>query len=596
MLMNDTRLKADGDLAGLGQTVSFTMKADAKAFRMFIDSLYSDKIKAPLRELASNAFDAHTRAGIPEVPFEVTLPTDLDPVFSVRDFGPGMSHADTMTLYTTMFQSDKDDSNAEVGGFGIGSKSPFAYTDTFSVTIFDGTEARDYFAHLQASGIPALTHLETRPCQDRRGMQVSFPVQPQDLWKFRNKWDDLHLGFPVPPTVFGHTPPKARQHDFEGDNWTMRYSQDSGWSGTVNIRQGCVLYPVTHWVNVRSNQHWIIDAPVGTFEVTATREALARTPDTEDMLEQLFEKARIEMEVQLREAVRRAPNIVEAYRMAHRVFTFFEKDDCVWHNIELGDPRKGYVTVPRVTDGKGNARDRLAWSSFGPGFKLLVTRPGQKIPRQASRLAAWRKANKAAWELVDHADLKRFIRTTGIDPKDVVSLATIPDVTPPRRDGRGTGEVKGIYDGKNLMMAEDFPEEWIIWDGNRHRSVLRQCTDTSIYRVVPSSMDRAKRLGGVETSSADIVAPYMPAANQWAENYARTQCLRRYPQAVRDRLDPTPTTGHHSLYSQLTNYYGGYNEAVLAPYPLLNPDADETHLLAYMDWCDANAAALDPTP
>ena len=59
--------------------------------------------------------------------FEVELPTELSPVFRVRDYGRGLSHADRTGIYTKLYASTKRESDQELGGWGLGRFSPFAY-------------------------------------------------------------------------------------------------------------------------------------------------------------------------------------------------------------------------------------------------------------------------------------------------------------------------------------------------------------------------------------------------------------------------------------------------------------------------------------
>lgn len=91
-----------------GERASFQIEANGKAFRTLIDGLYSNKIRAVIRELSSNARDAHIDAGNSEMLFEVTIPTNLNPTFRVRDYGTSLSHDDVMVLYTTIFRSTKE--------------------------------------------------------------------------------------------------------------------------------------------------------------------------------------------------------------------------------------------------------------------------------------------------------------------------------------------------------------------------------------------------------------------------------------------------------------------------------------------------------
>ena len=130
------------ELSGFGEQRSFSILASGKAFRNLMDGLYSRKIEAAVRELCTNAQDSHVAAGWPGRQFLVSLPTDFNLKFSVRDYGVGMPHAQVMDRYSTLFDSTKDQSNNETGMLGLGSKSPFAYTDGFTLRCWDGEQRR----------------------------------------------------------------------------------------------------------------------------------------------------------------------------------------------------------------------------------------------------------------------------------------------------------------------------------------------------------------------------------------------------------------------------------------------------------------------
>ena len=132
----------------------FGIDFNGKAFKVLINSIYADKIQSIVRKIWSNCLDGHTMAGKEHVPFEVKLPTIQDPVFQARDFGIGLSPEDIENVYKTLFRSTKEESDFTVGRYGLGSKTPFAYTDTFQVTsIFDGVKTY-YSAVIASDGIP----------------------------------------------------------------------------------------------------------------------------------------------------------------------------------------------------------------------------------------------------------------------------------------------------------------------------------------------------------------------------------------------------------------------------------------------------------
>ena len=167
-----------------GGTSAFKIAASSKAFQILSNQLYTDKPRAILRELSTNALDAHIAAGKPEVPFEVQLPNTWNSTLIVKDFGTGMSPAQISELYTTYFGSDKTHTNDLVGGLGLGSKSPFSYTDQFTaVSRYEGTKYT-YAAFIGASNTPEITLVSEEPTDEENGFEVHVPVKESDIRLF----------------------------------------------------------------------------------------------------------------------------------------------------------------------------------------------------------------------------------------------------------------------------------------------------------------------------------------------------------------------------------------------------------------------------
>jgi hypothetical protein len=266
---------------GVGETTEFRIKANGKAFKILIDGLYSDKIRAVIRELWSNAYDSHAEADKLDVPFDCQMPTVFNPEFRVRDYGVALSHENVMHLYTTIFESSKEDTNVSVGKLGLGSKSPFAYTDTFTVTSwFDGMK-RLYSAYIGSDHIPRISLMHEEETDEPQGLEIAFPVKSHDCPSFQEAAEIVRHGFDVAPNIIGGKldPIENDLGDVLafGDNWTL-YSK----SGTARARQGCVVYPIdsdaivglteTEEALLLSNLH--IAFPIGQLEITANREGL----------------------------------------------------------------------------------------------------------------------------------------------------------------------------------------------------------------------------------------------------------------------------------------------------------------------------------
>ena len=128
--------------AAVINTASDVMNVDAskqeKLLFMLSDKLYSNKFKSIIRELASNARDSHSDAGVIE-PFVITAPTDDKPELSIEDFGTGLDYETakkTILMFLGSTKDYDDDKTGQlasqsIGGFGIGSKSPRAYTPDY---------------------------------------------------------------------------------------------------------------------------------------------------------------------------------------------------------------------------------------------------------------------------------------------------------------------------------------------------------------------------------------------------------------------------------------------------------------------------------
>lgn len=191
-------------LSNVGTTGEFRIRNSAKAFKILSDGLYSNKIRAVIRELSCNAVDSHVAAGKTDVPFVVHLPTLLEPWFSVQDFGTGLDHDQVTNIYTTYFESTKTDSNDFIGALGLGSKSPFSYTENFTVTAVKNGMKRIYSAFINEMGVPSIAEMTSELTDDPNGVEVKFSVNDKyDYDSFRHEAHQVFKWFKNPPTITG---------------------------------------------------------------------------------------------------------------------------------------------------------------------------------------------------------------------------------------------------------------------------------------------------------------------------------------------------------------------------------------------------------
>ena len=82
MIYIEKSAKVETNVQGLEQ--NFKIAMNSKTFRLLSDTLYSDKIKAIIRELSCNAYDSHVEANNLKETFEVKLPTLIEQEFSIK--------------------------------------------------------------------------------------------------------------------------------------------------------------------------------------------------------------------------------------------------------------------------------------------------------------------------------------------------------------------------------------------------------------------------------------------------------------------------------------------------------------------------------
>lgn len=165
------------------------------------DQIYSDKILAVLREYSANAWDANRMGGKGDRPIKVVIPTSMEPTLSIRDYGPGLSLDDVLTVYTQYGNSTKRNNADAVGMLGIGSKSGFAYSDQFTVTSwFDGKKSI-YVAALDESDGGVINLIHEEDSTEETGIEVSIAVRSSDVLEFHNKAKALFEFFEPRPEI-----------------------------------------------------------------------------------------------------------------------------------------------------------------------------------------------------------------------------------------------------------------------------------------------------------------------------------------------------------------------------------------------------------
>lgn len=148
-------------------------KSSANIVMDMLAKLYYDPYAAVLREYVSNAHDANVEANA-DKPVEVHLPEDSAPYLSIKDHGNGLDYLGIVSVFANFGTSTKRNSNEFIGGFGIGSKSGLAMSDSIHVTSVCNGVLNEFVLERTNDGIVTRFTCENEPTTDDSGTTVTI--------------------------------------------------------------------------------------------------------------------------------------------------------------------------------------------------------------------------------------------------------------------------------------------------------------------------------------------------------------------------------------------------------------------------------------
>jgi len=294
-----------------GQDVqAFGMSDSAEFFTILSDTLYSDKILAVSREIICNGWDSHIVANIEDKPMDITVSMDK---LTIRDYGTGIPHEDIRAIYCVYGDSTKTKSDKETGGFGLGSKAPFAYTDHFTVTNWhDGV--RTVYAisrgSVETGGKPDIRTVVSVPDDKGRGIEVSMPIKNEnDYLRFSRVIKNVVFYGGINATFNGEAIETLDYSLFDNGFVFTEKTSHLNVEGNIFIKYGSVVYPIqkadeyiSEYEEIskifnegefrynRSNKMVIFSAPPNTIAVTPSREGLSQTEQTRDTIARILKR------------------------------------------------------------------------------------------------------------------------------------------------------------------------------------------------------------------------------------------------------------------------------------------------------------------
>lgn len=262
---------------------------------MLSKSFYSNPIGSIVREITSNCFDSHTEAKVDDaVVISKVYDYDEESHFiCFQDKGMGLSPDRIKNVYMSYFKSTKRDSDDQIGGFGLGSKTPLAYSDYFYIiTISEGKKYTYVFS--KGDSLPTLDLLLEEETEEHNGTTIKIPFQDRDLSKFNTELRKQLCYFDN--VYFQKWDVNNHYTIYEGKYF--KYRNKDQYSDEAHICFGKVAYPID-WdeINMLPLEIGVgIKFEISELVVTPNREALRYTDNVKTILRERINQAKEELE------------------------------------------------------------------------------------------------------------------------------------------------------------------------------------------------------------------------------------------------------------------------------------------------------------
>lgn len=302
---DSTQLASSATLGGVNETIDFGISNDPAFFQILSANLYSNQKLAVVRETLCNSWDAHIEAGLQDTAVKVSINAEGDLVF--RDFGTGIPHDKMGEVYGTYGASTKKANPKATGGFGLGCKSPFAYTDSFRVISYNQGTKTVYNitkSSVESGGRPGITKIMDAETKET-GLEVRIRIEENDIPEFLKyiRYITLHGEMKVDLEVSGYYRGATGRLDNLGMSFEpgSYHAESNIWyddymgEHSVFIRYGNVIYPaldtpatrpaldtIRRFMRIVNIRRILVQAAPDTLALTPGREALSSQKMTEN--------------------------------------------------------------------------------------------------------------------------------------------------------------------------------------------------------------------------------------------------------------------------------------------------------------------------
>jgi len=332
----------------------FSISDEAFIFEILRNKMYSNPILAVVREYACNALDAMVELGMASTPIEITMPTYNDLYFKVKDSGVGISPDRIENIYIKYAESTKRNDNNQIGGFGLGSKAGFAYSESFTIiTNFEAVKY-NYACFIDETKLGKMAMLSKEPTTEPNGTTIIVPVKSySDITYFRSAVEYVCRHWQTKPIVHGEEIVyKTSDAIISGKTWFL-VSNNSYYDKGAKIILGNIEYTIkasefkdsvdiSRIIN-KYRHSIVLKLNIGDLTLAANRESIHVDDKNRAVIEHSLKLAESEIDKHFSDTIVNISNLYDAFVFYRDMVcaTYVDKNDSLskWKNKDLSISR-----------------------------------------------------------------------------------------------------------------------------------------------------------------------------------------------------------------------------------------------------------------
>lgn len=441
MIPERTGVTVDSTVQGEDVAMSIDQSALAHIMNVLTD-LYADPELAVIREYATNGLDSHIEAGQTR-PIEVTTPTALRPLLTIRDYGIGLDADAIRDIYSRYGASTKRATNDAVGMLGLGCKSALAFVDQFTLAGIKGGQRMLVSIARDETGAGTMTVLEAGPTDEPDGVEICIPTD--DEYSLERKAADFFSYWQPGLVLLNGAEPAELSGYRVGEYIVADRDHSYGASGRhdgrpLTVVMGNVSYPppddYEHEAvdSLPQDKRLVVTVPIGAVHFTPSREGLQDSDRTRKAIDVALEGFKREVEIAVADAVTNAPDRPSAAKALIEARAAFGKrnmPELEWEGEEIPVVLSAEDLDPVVVDnGKREYAASLWAAKIVRGYSggTSARTPAGQISLDAAGANPWILGyNNAKWSASQRRKLDRYVEHHGLHEEPCKATYFITD-------------------------------------------------------------------------------------------------------------------------------------------------------------------------